>query len=115
MIGWYDGSQLPSRNLGLLLINRRASLVFAVQTWLAQTPEQANKSGTPGWMSAGMAGVFCSGPLDTLCASTPANPTALLAMALGTVRIVKHRIWNLLGLTAGHLDLYLSIYASAAR
>lgn len=32
-----------------------ASFVFAVQTWLAQTPEQAKKSGTPGYMGAGMA------------------------------------------------------------
>ncbi len=29
--------------------------MFAVQTWLAQTPEQAKKSGTPGYMGAGMA------------------------------------------------------------
>ncbi|KAM0804974.1 hypothetical protein BDR22DRAFT_833001 [Usnea florida] len=32
-----------------------ASFVFAVQTWLAQTPEQAHKSGTPGYMGAAMA------------------------------------------------------------
>ena len=39
----------------LPLITYRASFVFAVQTWLAQTPEQAKKSGTPGYMGAGMA------------------------------------------------------------
>ena len=33
----------------------RASFVFAVQTWLAQTPEQAKKAGTPGYLSAAMA------------------------------------------------------------
>ncbi|KAL2042918.1 hypothetical protein N7G274_003976 [Stereocaulon virgatum] len=32
-----------------------ASFVFAVQTWLAQTPEQAKKASTPGYLSAGMA------------------------------------------------------------
>ena len=37
------------------LTSYRASFVFAVQTWLAQTPEQAKKSGTPGYMGAGMA------------------------------------------------------------
>lgn len=33
----------------------RASLVFSLQTWLAETPEQARKGGTPGYISVGMA------------------------------------------------------------
>lgn len=41
--------------MSLSLTLQRASFVFAVQTWLAQTPEQAKKSGTPGYMGAGMA------------------------------------------------------------
>jgi len=36
----------------------RASFVFAVQTWLAQTPEQARNAGTPGYLAAGMARKF---------------------------------------------------------
>ena len=40
------------------LIVSRASFVFAVQTWLAQTPDQARKAGTPGYLAAGMARKF---------------------------------------------------------
>ena len=36
----------------------RASFVFAIQTWLAQTPEQVEKSGAPAWMSVGMSRKF---------------------------------------------------------
>lgn len=32
-----------------------ASLVFSLQTWLAETPEQTRKAGTPGYLSVGMA------------------------------------------------------------
>ena len=39
-------------------MNVRASFVFAVQTWLAQTPDQAKKAGTPGYVAAGMARRF---------------------------------------------------------
>lgn len=53
MIGWY---LYISWRIALHSLTRyRASFVFAVQTWLAQTPEQAKKSGTPGYMGAGMA------------------------------------------------------------
>ncbi|KAL8826788.1 MAG: hypothetical protein Q9191_003587 [Dirinaria sp. TL-2023a] len=31
-----------------------ASLVFAIQTWLAETPEQTRKAGTPSYLSVGM-------------------------------------------------------------
>ncbi|KAG7008865.1 urea transporter [Physcia stellaris] len=34
-----------------------ASLVFAIQTWLAETPEQNRTSGTPSYLSVGMAEV----------------------------------------------------------
>lgn len=36
-------------------IARRASFVFSLQTWLAESPEQSQKSGTPGYLSVGMA------------------------------------------------------------
>ncbi|MCJ1469299.1 hypothetical protein MMC07_007932, partial [Pseudocyphellaria aurata] len=32
-----------------------ASLVFSLQTWLAETPEQTRKAGTPGFLGVGMA------------------------------------------------------------
>ena len=38
------------------LTNGRAALVFSLQTYLAETPEQSRKSGTPGYLSVGMAG-----------------------------------------------------------
>ena len=52
MIGWYvcETFYYPDR-----LTMSRAAFVFAVQTWLAQTPEQAKKAGTPGYLSAAMA------------------------------------------------------------
>lgn len=52
MIGWYVYETVcyPDR-----LTMSRAAFVFAVQTWLAQTPEQAKKAGTPGYLSAAMA------------------------------------------------------------
>ena len=53
MIGWYFETNLCTALQSLTIY--RASFVFAVQTWLAQTPEQAKKSGTPGYMGAGMA------------------------------------------------------------
>lgn len=53
MIGWYV---YTSWRIALhSLTSYRASFVFAVQTWLAQTPEQAKKSGTPSYMGVGMA------------------------------------------------------------
>ena len=39
-----------------VLMLSRASLVFAVQTWLAETPDQAKKAGTPSYLSVGMSG-----------------------------------------------------------
>ena len=53
MIGWYvyETEHTDSDRLTM----SRASFVFAVQTWLAQTPEQAKKAGTPGYLSAAMA------------------------------------------------------------
>jgi len=41
-----------------MLISVRASLVFATQTWLAETPEQAKKAGTPSYLGIGMSGQF---------------------------------------------------------
>ena len=40
----------------LVLMLIRASLVFAVQTWLAETPDQAKKAGTPSYLSVSMSG-----------------------------------------------------------
>lgn len=34
----------------------RVSLVFSLQNWLAETPEQSRKAGTPGYVGVGMAG-----------------------------------------------------------
>lgn len=52
MIGWYVYETVYYSDR---LTMCRASFVFAVQTWLAQTPEQAKKAGTPGYLSAAMA------------------------------------------------------------
>lgn len=52
MIGWYVYETVCYSDH---LTMSRASFVFAVQTWLAQTPEQAKKAGTPGYLSAAMA------------------------------------------------------------
>ena len=52
MIGWYVYETVYYSDH---LTMSRASFVFAVQTWLAQTPEQAKKAGTPGYLSAAMA------------------------------------------------------------
>ena len=43
-------------SLPQILILNRASLVFAIQTWLAETPEQTRKTGTPSYLSVGMSG-----------------------------------------------------------
>lgn len=40
---------------GSMLFNR-ASLVFSLQNWLAETPEQSRKVGTPAYVGVGMAG-----------------------------------------------------------
>lgn len=52
MIGWYVYETVYYTDR---LTISRAAFVFAVQTWLAQTPEQAKKAGTPGYLSAAMA------------------------------------------------------------
>lgn len=39
-----------------LLIRCRVSVVFSVQSWLAETPEQKKTSTTPAYFSVGMAG-----------------------------------------------------------
>lgn len=31
-----------------------AAVVFSIQNWLGETPEQAKKAGTPGYLSVGM-------------------------------------------------------------
>jgi len=49
-VPWYHPAAV-----GLTLTILRASFVFAVQTWLAQTPEQAKHAGTPAYLAAGMA------------------------------------------------------------
>lgn len=58
----------------------RASFVFAVQTWLAQTPEQAKKAQTPGYLAAGMA---CRLPCSSICHVS--NHPCLLVLGVGTV------------------------------
>ena len=56
MIGWYGKVyNLIPRNI-TEKVTHRASLVFAIQTWLAETPEQNRTSGTPSYLSVGMAG-----------------------------------------------------------
>lgn len=38
-----------------MLIGIRTAVIFAVQSWLAETSEQRQKSSTPGYFSVGMA------------------------------------------------------------
>ena len=38
------------------VLYHRASLVFSLQNWLAETPEQNRKAGTPAYVGVGMAG-----------------------------------------------------------
>ena len=44
----------PRITIRIVLIAIRASLVFAIQTWLAETPEQTRNAGTPSYLSVGM-------------------------------------------------------------
>ncbi|KAK0509893.1 hypothetical protein JMJ35_007287 [Cladonia borealis] len=57
-----------------------AAFVFAVQTWLAQTPEQAKKAGTPGYLSAAMA---CEPSMPNPYSSAT-NVSCGLVLGLGT-------------------------------
>jgi len=65
MIGWWV-LRLTHDLLQVMLISVRASLVFATQTWLAETPEQATKAGTPSYLSIGMSGQFWTWGLSDL-------------------------------------------------
>lgn len=62
MTGWSAGisSPLPGRHVSCWPSLFRASLVFSLQTWLAETPEQTRSAGTPGYLSVGMACEFSS-------------------------------------------------------
>ncbi|MCJ1337698.1 Eukaryotic translation initiation factor eIF-1 [Bachmanniomyces sp. S44760] len=42
-----------------------ASVVFAMQTWLAETPEQKRTASTPGYLSVGMSHPFAEADEDT--------------------------------------------------
>lgn len=44
-----------------MLTKSRAAVVFALQTWLAETPEQRKNASTPSYYSVGMA---CMLPLS---------------------------------------------------
>jgi hypothetical protein len=57
-----SGLLLPDR----LLIRCRVSVVFSVQSWLAETQEQKKTSTTPAYFSVGMAGTY-SNPILQLC------------------------------------------------
>ena len=48
-----------------MLMDNRTSLVFSLQTWLAETPEQQKNATTPGYLSVIMAGKFSYLLLDT--------------------------------------------------
>ncbi|KAK5003952.1 hypothetical protein LTR28_009528, partial [Elasticomyces elasticus] len=53
MIGWY-GISLPG-TLTLSLIIARTAVVFALQSWLAESPEQKRTASAPAYFSVGMA------------------------------------------------------------
>ncbi|MCJ1332994.1 Eukaryotic translation initiation factor eIF-1 [Thelotrema lepadinum] len=42
-----------------------AALVFALQNWLAETPDQSQSSGTPGYLSVGMSYPFADADEET--------------------------------------------------
>ncbi|KAL8792611.1 MAG: hypothetical protein Q9195_004834 [Heterodermia aff. obscurata] len=52
-------STLP---MAAMFTKNKASLVFAIQTWLAETPEQTRTSGTPSYLSVGMAAMAVGVP-----------------------------------------------------
>jgi hypothetical protein len=43
-----------------LLTSCRVAVVFAIQSWLAESPEQAKSSATPAYFQVGMSGEFSS-------------------------------------------------------
>ena len=85
----------------------RASFVFAVQTWLAQTPEQAKKAGTPGYLSAGMA---CKPSPSTMSFFSVSNKLYYLVLGLATVRSRPSQPIRPALLCADQLQTYLPMF-----
>jgi hypothetical protein len=59
MVGWYVSLAVIYNHPGL--IQYRVAVVFAVQSWLAESAEQRATSTTPGYFSVGMACKFAFG------------------------------------------------------
>lgn len=47
----------------LVLTSSRVAVVFAIQAWLAETPEQKKTSSTPAYFQVGMSGEYLVAPL----------------------------------------------------
>ncbi|MCJ1486724.1 Eukaryotic translation initiation factor eIF-1, partial [Schaereria dolodes] len=53
LIGWYGPEAY--KNIAATYASIRASVVFALQAWLAETPEQSRATNTPAYFGVGMA------------------------------------------------------------
>ena len=103
MIGWYVYETFYYADR---LTMSRAAFVFAVQTWLAQTPEQAKKASTPGYLSAAMA---CELPYNANPCSSATNVSCGPVLGLGTVRSLL-RWERTLSIHADQFQTYLPMF-----
>lgn len=93
-----------------MLISFRASLVFATQTWLAETPEQAGKAGTPSYLSIGMSGQLETWRLSDLRGLTTCSHSHGRG---GGQSIFGSVVLN--PVADGFADVFTPVHASGAR
>lgn len=90
----------------------RASFVFSLQTWLAETPEQARKGGTPGYISVGMACEF----YDFWCSQSYSESMILNCCSDGACGGRLAFLWGRLDqVNIELLDLSSTLYAATTR
>ena len=66
------------------MILSRASLLFSLQNWLAETPEQSRKAGTPAYVGVGMSGKT---PIFSEPSGINTKLLCRVVMAISVVRI----------------------------
>ena len=69
----------------------RASVVFALQNWLAETPEQKRTAGSPGYISIGMACTFPQISLGFLLPQTMLTKSATSYVRCCCMYLVKSK------------------------
>lgn len=62
-------------------MDNRTSLVFSLQTWLAETPEQKRDASTPGYLSVLMSGKYQRTIAATFYENTNSSSTIVMAVA----------------------------------